>query len=176
MDKVRTWSSWVAVVAAMAALAVVPVAGTTAANPPFLPQSEPPVTWSAPAGMFVGGGSFGLHGVFTAAAVRRYSPLTLVLRGQAANVRTAVLQCDPDGGSIPDPKLACTELATVGGDFDRLPTDLQLFCMDYYQPVMAEAVGSWDGRPVDWAHEYPNICQLRRSTGAVFDFRDDLRP
>lgn len=104
-------------------------------------------------------------------AVPQYSPLSLIVTGSAGQVTTASLACNPDSGSIRHPKLACAELTAVGGNFDKLTTDLQLLCPDNYAPVTAKAVGSWDGQPVDWSsREYSNICQLQRATGSVFKF------
>jgi hypothetical protein len=105
-----------------------------------------------------------------ASAADTYSALSLVEYTSTNVARTAALSCDPDAGSIQDPVRACAELAASDGDLDRLPTDRQLLCADYFAPVTAAAVGFLAGRPVSWTHTYANVCYLQRATGSVFLF------
>jgi hypothetical protein len=100
------------------------------------------------------------------------STFTLVLfspDGHSASART--LTCDPDGGSIADPKLACDELRAVNGDFDKLMPDRQVLCAKHVDPIEAIAVGWWHGCRIAWASGvFPNLCELQRRTGSVFRF------
>ncbi|WP_067822517.1 SSI family serine proteinase inhibitor [Actinomadura kijaniata] len=83
--------------------------------------------------------------------------------------RSVVLFCEPPRGGHPAAARACAELARSGGRFERaepFPT----VCTLEYAPVVAEAEGTWRGRPVMFRREYPNQCALRAYTGTVFTF------
>ncbi|MFD0852427.1 SSI family serine proteinase inhibitor, partial [Actinomadura adrarensis] len=43
-------------------------------------------------------------------------------------------------------------------------------CPMIYAPVLAEARGTWRGRPVRFRHEYGNGCVMTSRTGAIFRF------
>lgn len=81
-----------------------------------------------------------------------------------------VLECDPDGGSHPDPGPACAALRAAGGDFGRLHSRPGMMCPMIYAPVTAQATGVWAGRPVLFTHSYANRCAAAVESGGVFTF------
>ena len=86
-------------------------------------------------------------------------------------METVELECDPAGGTHPNPKDACDELLLAQGDFDALAYQQELTnCTMEYRPVIAVAYGTWRGEPVFWEHEFGNHCTLRTATGTVFQF------
>ncbi|WP_240136350.1 subtilase-type protease inhibitor [Streptomyces sp. MUM 178J] len=85
-------------------------------------------------------------------------------------LRGVLLTCHPEpGGPHPDPAGACEAVSGAKGDFARLPGDPHL-CTKEYDPVIARAVGIWNGKPVAWQKIYPNPCELDAATGTVFRF------
>jgi subtilisin inhibitor-like len=102
------------------------------------------------------------------------SRLELTLHGgeQAAGrvLASVVLECDPDGGSHPDPAAACGALRASGGDFRTLRARKGVMCPMIYAPVTAEAAGRWEGRPVRWVRSYANRCAAGTASGGVFGF------
>ncbi|MFD3652426.1 SSI family serine proteinase inhibitor [Streptomyces sp. NPDC058620] len=98
------------------------------------------------------------------------SELTLAVSGsQGTWTRAVVLTCPAADPGHPEPTAACAELAEAGGDFDALPGDRHQ-CTKEYDPVTAEASGTYQGRPVSWSRTYPNACVLDSATGTVFRF------
>jgi hypothetical protein len=84
--------------------------------------------------------------------------------------KTAVLGCEPAGGTHPHAQEACEELGKVDGDFDALSVDPKRVCPLVYDPVTVTAEGWWHGRMVQYAKTYGNVCQLEGTTGPVFQF------
>lgn len=90
---------------------------------------------------------------------------------QAREARTAVLTCNPDGGTHPDAAAACRTLASAHGDFHALPTaHSNVMCPQVYKPVVFTAHGTWHDRPVQFQKKFPNACQASVQTGQVFKF------
>lgn len=83
--------------------------------------------------------------------------------------RTADLTCDPPGGTDRNAVAACADLRATDGDIDAVRTTGHV-CPMIYEPVTAQARGTWQGRRVDFTATYPNECQLRTRTGAIFQF------
>lgn len=84
----------------------------------------------------------------------------------------AFLMCEPPSGSHPDAQAACADLNRSGGDFTKLPGDPEVdACPDIWEPVVASAFGMWEGRMTWYMYRYGNTCELRRSTGPVFQMR-----
>ncbi|GHG11195.1 SSI family serine proteinase inhibitor [Streptomyces filamentosus] len=81
--------------------------------------------------------------------------------------RTVILRCDPAGGGHPRAEAACADLHASQGRVDR---DSDIACVLLYDPVEVRAEGVWRGRPVSFAREYGNSCELGARTGAVFSF------
>jgi Subtilisin inhibitor-like len=95
--------------------------------------------------------------------------LFLSVTTRTGPITTAVLTCDPPGGLHPDPRGACADLETAGGDFTKLPDRRPLIlCPDIYDPVLATAFGWWDGRVVWYSQIHSNSCQMYGVTGPVF--------
>ncbi|KRV49862.1 hypothetical protein AQ490_19500 [Wenjunlia vitaminophila] len=83
----------------------------------------------------------------------------------------AVLTCGPDGGTHPDARAGCDALRAVDGDLTAVePTSR--FCTRIYAPVIAEAMGTWDGRAVRYRATFPNRCEMEAGTGPLFAFGD----
>jgi hypothetical protein len=106
------------------------------------------------------------------AAVRAGRPTMLTLtvaKGETAKPaqRLASLTCQPAGGSHRQARDACTELAKVGGNFDRLQLAGGV-CTMQWDPVTVTASGRWKGRKVTYTHTFGNACTLSTTTGAVF--------
>ncbi|MWK34267.1 hypothetical protein GEV43_09565 [Actinomadura sp. J1-007] len=43
-------------------------------------------------------------------------------------------------------------------------------CTLIYSPVVAQAAGSWHGRPAKFRREFPNDCVMRAHTDSLFTF------
>ncbi|MCP2098492.1 Subtilisin inhibitor-like [Actinosynnema pretiosum] len=92
----------------------------------------------------------------------------MVVHEHGAAVK-ARLTCPPTSESThPDSQAACAALDAVAGDLDVLPVDTEAQCTYEWMPLTASATGVINGRPVEWAKEYPNQCVLDRETGVVF--------
>lgn len=90
--------------------------------------------------------------------------------GTAPNpARTVMLTCDPPGGNHPHAVAACADLQATDGNVDA-DRETGHVCPMIYQPVTAQATGTWEGRPVNFSATYPNECQLQSRTGAIFQF------
>lgn len=105
------------------------------------------------------------------AGASTHTAITLAVATPEGDGELVELECDPPGGTHPNAKSACVELHRARGDFDAL-ADLQepTSCTMEYQPVIAQAYGTWRGEPVAWEHEFGNRCTLRSATGTVFLF------
>ncbi|GAA3931689.1 hypothetical protein GCM10023085_11240 [Actinomadura viridis] len=96
--------------------------------------------------------------------------LTLSRPGdKAAAARNITLHCGPDGGDHPRAARACAELRRSRGEIEHRPA-ARTACMMIYSPVIAEATGHWQGRPVRFRNEYANDCVLASRTGSIFRF------
>lgn len=84
--------------------------------------------------------------------------------------RTATLTCDPAGGTHPNAKLACAELAAVDGDIARVPTQPGRRCLTVWIPVDASATGTWRGKPIKYFETFANDGCARIAHGHVLDF------
>lgn len=105
------------------------------------------------------------------ASANTSTTLSLTLAMPEGPAKTVELQCDPEGGTHPNPTEACAELLAVQGDFTALPANQQLTnCTMEYRPVIAVADGTWNGEPVAWEHEFSNHCTMGSATGTVFRF------
>jgi len=104
------------------------------------------------------------------ASAHQTSYLSLAIVSPEGPVKVVTLECDPAGGTHPNSKAACADLATADGDLDQVVDDQLVACTLEYRPVTASAHGHWEGRPVTWNQEYPNDCTLTTDTGTVFRF------
>jgi hypothetical protein len=112
---------------------------------------------------------FAVTGFASASTVT--SVVTLAVYAPGGALETVELECDPAGGTHPNPTDACDELLLAQGDFDALADQQELTnCTMEYRPVSAVAYGTWRGEPVWWEREFGNHCTLRTATGTVFQF------
>ncbi|MCT4357690.1 subtilase-type protease inhibitor [Streptomyces sp. Je 1-79] len=94
-----------------------------------------------------------------------------ITSGATGDVKEVYLGCGPTGGNHPQAEVACTALDDAGGDFDRLKGgDADVMCPMVYEPVVAEAQGTFDNVPVGWKKTFGNTCELNAKTGTVFAF------
>ncbi|GAB3961655.1 hypothetical protein GCM10029978_014440 [Actinoallomurus acanthiterrae] len=80
--------------------------------------------------------------------------------------RTAVLTCDPDGGTHLAPSAACDQLRGVEGRIADLPEGTGA-CTLIYAPVRVTAQGRWNGSSRRYARTFFNRCAAIRATGGV---------
>ncbi|MET9952442.1 SSI family serine proteinase inhibitor [Streptomyces sp. NPDC006339] len=85
-----------------------------------------------------------------------------------ANRRTVVLSCSPAAGSHPRPDRACADLDASEGRIETPPGDVA--CILLYDPVIATAHGTWQGRPVEFKRQYGNDCEMHAKTRNIFKF------
>ncbi len=103
-------------------------------------------------------------------------PVTILHMGVAgargpAGYRTALLRCDPAGGTHSSADAACRSLSDAGGYFADLRTGSEnTLCPLIYRPVTVRASGMWKNRSIDYEQTYPNACVMRAYTGKVFNF------
>lgn len=95
------------------------------------------------------------------------SMLTLSVQGADSERSSAVLTCDPAGGNHPDPNNACRALNNSDGKPGKVATE-ETRCTMEYAPVTATATGDWNGKPVRFQHEYPNLCTMHAKTSKIF--------
>jgi subtilisin inhibitor-like len=99
------------------------------------------------------------------------SMMNLSVRGEQRGdpLRTAVLTCEPAGGSHPHANDACETLKAVNGDIGKL-AGAHTVCPMVLKPVTLTARGSWQGQPVSFEKKYSNECVAEAETGKVFSF------
>lgn len=95
---------------------------------------------------------------------------TLAVEPEGGGVRTSVkLRC-PDGGTHPDPRAACADLAGVDGRVADIEPRSGI-CTRQYEPVTVSAYGLWRGLPRAYKEQFANRCEAVHATGGnVFDF------
>jgi hypothetical protein len=103
-----------------------------------------------------------------------YAPSMLVLtiaQGESPEPvqRATMLRCGTRGGDHPSSTAACRALDAADGNFAALaPKDT--VCTLEYRPVTVTAHGVWRGKLVSHEATFGNACELRRTTGQIFDF------
>src|SRR2546430_147438 len=70
------------------------------------------------------------------------------------NTATVMLQCAPDSGDHPKAEDACAAVAKAGGRFEAMSGGG--ICTREYAPITVAALGTWDGRQVDFSKTYAN--------------------
>jgi hypothetical protein len=83
---------------------------------------------------------------------------------------TVTLECFPAGGSHLDPRRACGILIQAGGDFEALPVEGDLACLDYWDPVVVTVEGHWFGAAVEFEKLYSNAGCAHAFSDGVFLF------
>jgi hypothetical protein len=122
-------------------------------------------------GVVLGAGALvlGLTPAAGAAAQAGQYRLSIVPHDGAAP-RTVTLTCDPVGGTHPDAKAACADLALADGEIAKIPPAAG-GCTGLYDPVTAQASGTWNGRPVSYRQVFTNDgCANMATGGNVFAF------
>jgi len=111
----------------------------------------------------------GFAGALREGATKPTQLVLTVAKGESARPaqRRASLTCAPAGGTHKQARKACTELAKVGGNFDKLQLKGGL-CTMQWDPVTVTATGRWKGKKVGYTHTFGNTCTLATTTGAVF--------
>ena len=121
----------------------------------------------------------GLAGLasFLHVAPGRYAPLplplpetpdhfTITVTNPAAETNTTVrLECDPAGGTHPQPQAACdrlTELARQGKDPFAPVSEGAMCTAQYGGRATAHVTGSWQGRNIDSTFTRKNGCEIGR--------------
>jgi len=107
-------------------------------------------------------------GIPAARAQPGNSALTLSFT-ESSGQRSVSLECDPDGGTHPQPGPACDDLRAVDGHIEDMAPDGRL-CLMIFDPVTLEASGVWRGERREFEHTYGNSCEASGATGHVFAF------
>ncbi|WP_151775348.1 SSI family serine proteinase inhibitor [Streptomyces abyssomicinicus] len=103
------------------------------------------------------------------------SPTNLVITKTGTSwsgpaVEQVTLLCEPTGGSHPTAEDACTKLAAVGGQFDKLPHATGIACPPVWMPVTVTVTGTWRLQPVDFTRTYSSDCVASTASNYVFRF------
>ena len=75
--------------------------------------------------------------------------------------REATLECDPDGGTHPNPEEACRVLAANVGALEPVPPDVAC-TQEYGGPERARIRGTLSGREIDAKLNRSNGCEISR--------------
>jgi hypothetical protein len=97
-------------------------------------------------------------------AAKPASSLTIsVAAARGATPRHWTLTCGPrgDGGTHPQPAVACVTLASARAPFAPVPRGV-MCSMIYGGPQTASITGIWDGKPVAATYSRDNGCQTAR--------------
>ncbi|GAA2790158.1 SSI family serine proteinase inhibitor [Saccharopolyspora taberi] len=109
-----------------------------------------------------------------ASAVPVASTLQLSVTGQpgTSGFRTALLTCEPHGGTHPNAQKACADLIENNGDLHAMAKQepRPMMCTLDLKEVTVRATGTWRGKQVDFEQKFPNICVAKSHTGEVFAF------
>ena len=97
------------------------------------------------------------------------SGLVLSVRSEMGMLGTTQLNCEPAGGLHKNAKSACADLTPVEGDFTKMEESGAMCTMEL-NPTKATLRGKWRNKKVVFEQVYSNPCQMRTSTGKVFDF------
>jgi hypothetical protein len=97
------------------------------------------------------------------------STLQLTSHDTGNRFGSAVLTCEPTGGTHPKRDQACHVLEDVNGDFARI-RGRQQACTLIYAPVDVMVVGTWRGEPVSYETTFANRCEADRASDGVFAF------
>ncbi|MFE5484961.1 SSI family serine proteinase inhibitor [Streptomyces sp. NPDC056527] len=113
---------------------------------------------------------FGLAGAADPAPTPPTRIFLTITSGATGDVKEVYLGCGPTGGNHPQAEVACGAVNDARGDFEKLKGDADVVCPMVYEPVVAEAQGTFDDVPVGWKKEFGNTCELNAETGTVFAF------
>ncbi|MFB9908625.1 SSI family serine proteinase inhibitor [Allokutzneria oryzae] len=82
---------------------------------------------------------------------------------------TALLACEPLGGTHSRTHQACDRLREVQGEIPAM-NYRKGACTDDYNPVTTTAVGTYRGRQISYSKTWMNRCEMWRATGELFQF------
>ncbi|WP_405161285.1 SSI family serine proteinase inhibitor [Nocardia sp. NBC_01499] len=91
---------------------------------------------------------------------------------EVGDKRVVSLICAPTvGGTHPKAKEACKNLTAANGNIRQLANFTEPpLCSQDFDPVVATIDGVWQGKPISDHGFFSNVCVLRATTVAVFDF------
>lgn len=88
--------------------------------------------------------------------------LTITYDDGKGSTEEWTLECEPPGGSHPDPEAACRALEEHGADaLPPVPKD-QPCTMIYGGPQTARVAGTWHGQEIDASLSRVNGCEIGR--------------
>ncbi|TMR99313.1 SSI family serine proteinase inhibitor [Nonomuraea basaltis] len=94
--------------------------------------------------------------------------LKIIVAVKNAPARGALLRCNPDGGTHPNPRAACDVLRGIGGDLNQIRVPATTACGQEVEPYVVAVTGRWHGKQVQWSKGYRNSCALKAAGGALF--------
>jgi hypothetical protein len=95
--------------------------------------------------------------------------ITVWPAGKAGASRGWTLQCDPNGGTLPNRDRACEQLGATDSPFARPPRDA--LCTEIYGgPAVAEITGIRQGRRIDAQFTRVDGCEIARWDRHAFLF------
>jgi hypothetical protein len=88
--------------------------------------------------------------------------LTAVVDDGAGGKTTYTLTCEPTGGDVEQPEVACEQLSTTAA-LPLQPVDPDMMCTQVYGgPQTAVVTGTVNGQPVDSTFSRVNGCEISR--------------
>jgi hypothetical protein len=87
--------------------------------------------------------------------------LTLTVDDGVGHSVSYRLECEPPGGTHPDPEGACDRLEELGGPQGPVPKG-RMCTMIYGGPQTATVKGTWHGVPVKETYSQENGCEIAR--------------
>jgi hypothetical protein len=113
-------------------------------------------------------------GTGSTAAPRTSLTIEIYPQGPGGSLATYELQCDPTGGSLPDPPAACDEIGKLDADaFAPVPEDT-MCSQQFGGPQLAKVTGRLGGETIGAQFARTDGCQIARWDRLAFLFpRDD---
>ena len=81
---------------------------------------------------------------------------------------SALLTCDPVGGSHRYAERACADLEAAKGDIAAVAPQPGAACLAVWRPVQISVTGRWRGQAIDFSQTQPEISCARVSHGYIF--------
>lgn len=88
--------------------------------------------------------------------------------GVASSSVSALLQCDPPGGTHPYAEKACADIEAVHGDIAAIKPMPDRYCLAVWQPVKISVQGVWRWQKIDFGEIHSNLGCAMISHGHVF--------
>ncbi|HEX4815213.1 MAG TPA: SSI family serine proteinase inhibitor [Nonomuraea sp.] len=93
--------------------------------------------------------------------------LQIIIATKDEPKRGATLHCNPDGGTHPHPRAACSLLRKLGGDLDKIHVPANTPCGQELKPYVVVIQGRWQGKKVQWSKGYRNGCAMKAAAGKL---------